>query len=167
MQTSRLSRAKPALKYFAVFVLGVVVGGGIVFQLGWGVMAKLMGVEAQTGYRAVERSVTAYDYVRVLSHLHLEEDKKAIAQAEWELDLQTIKAAAAAKETQDAKVKRIVNTQLGLVKRYRKIYPSQTEFKAKVNLVLAGIPDLTEPKQKLPNEKLTALGRLYQRHQNP
>lgn len=154
------------LKYFGVFVLGAVVGGGLVFQFGWGVMAKLMGVEAQTGYHAFERSVTAYDFARVLSHLRLGEDKKAIAQAEWNLDLQTIKAASAAKETQDAKVKKIVNTQLGLVKRYRKVHPSQTEFKAQVKEALAAIPDLPEPKQKLPDEKFTALGRLYQRHQN-
>lgn len=129
-------------------------------------MARLMGVHAQTGYRAFEISVAAYDLTRVLSHLRLKEDKGAIAEAERQLDSFIIKAAAAARETQDTKVRKIVNTQLGLVKRYRKVYPSQTEVKAQVNAVLATIPDLPEPKQKYPDEKLTALGRLYQRDQS-
>jgi hypothetical protein len=165
MQNPKLSRAKPVLKYFGVLLLGAVMGGALVFYLGWGVMAKLMGVEAQTGYRAVERSVAAYDTVRVLSHLRLGENKEAVAQAERQLDFYTIESAAAAKEVQDAKVKNVVGTHLKMVKRYRKVYPSQTDIKAQATQVLAAIPALPESKQKLPNHKLTALGRLYQRHQ--
>jgi hypothetical protein len=166
MQTSKLSRAKPVLKYFGVFVLGAIVGGGVVFQFGWGVMAKLMGVDAQKAYRAVDASKDAYWLTSILSHQRLGENDKARERAEWLLDTKTIEAAQWAKETKDARVKKIQSGQLGIVKRYRKMYPSQTEFKSQVGQVLATIPDLPEPKQKLPEEKLTAQGRLYQRHQS-
>jgi len=165
MHSSRFSKTKPILKYLLTFALGIVIGGGVVFQFGWGIMARLMGVQAQAAYRAVDASTDAYWLTSILSHQHLGEDEKARQRAEWLLDAKTIKAAEWAKETQDIRVEKIQSGQLGIVKRYRKMYPSQTEFKSQVGQVLAAIPSLPEPKRKLPAEKLTAQGRLYQRHQ--
>lgn len=164
MRNSNLARAKPALKTLGVFILGTVIGGALVFNYCWGVMASLMGVDAQNGYRAVDASISAYDTTRILSHLRLGEDKEAIGEAERQLDVFIIKSASASKETRDVKVKGVVNTQLKLVKRYRKIYPSQTEFKSRVQEILADVPDLPEPRQNTPEEKLSVLGRLYQRN---
>ncbi len=155
----------PFLKSLPAFVFGILVGGGLVFQFSWGIMARLMSVQVQTDRRAVGASTDAYWLTSILSHQHLGEAKKATERAEWLLDLKTIEAVKWAKGTQDVRVKQIQDGQLGLVKRYRKMYPSQTEFKSQIGQVLAAVPTLPEPKRNISNEKLTSLGRLYQQHQ--
>ena len=163
MQDSRIPKVKPVLKYMSVFILGTVVGGSIMFYMAWGIMSSLMGLKAQMGYQAFDQGKTAMDLTRVLSHLRLGEEKEAISQAEWQLDFFTVKSAATLKETDDPK---IVQSFLQQVKRYRTMYPSQSEIKVQVNQTLTTIPAPPAIMPEIPNEKLGALGRLYRRQNN-
>ena len=156
-----MHKAKFFLSYFLIFLLGMLCGGGAVWHFGWGTMASLMGAPAQAKYNAVDSSEDAYEQTQLLSHLRLGEQQAAIDRGEWMLDMKILDSAAWAKTAHDKAAVTMQWPNLGAVKRYRKMYPSQSKFKANINQILSQVPNLPTPKPGAASPAMPALTRLY------
>jgi hypothetical protein len=156
-----MTKAQPYLKYFFVFTLGTLCGGAIMFYVGWSVMTSLMGAQAQAKSQAMNATMDAYWQTQILSHLRLGEVNPAIERAEWLLDSKVLEADSATQVAQDAATSKFERNQLGAIKLYREMYPSNTDFKVPIGSVLSKIPNLPKPKPETANSNLTAVFRLY------